>query len=1297
MRSRALLMSEVMGDMATVALHYSLKIRIFLYLVFMCPFMVFRLLWFGLRNILFYRYITEIISIMDPGIILQWNLKSIRRKKSELLHLINKFHPSILAISESWLVPGSSFRVPGYSCLRHDRADGYAGCALLVRRSLPFFQVSLPPISPNINIVAAKVFDITFLSIYIPHPHCSLTSDISLILSSVPHPLILLGDLNAHHTSWGSSHIDTFALSLLDVFDVANLCVVNDGSPTRRAYPTQNPKSAVDLTICSASLASLISWSVLPLSYGSDHFPIIVSIPNKVSPFRNFHPSLKYRLLDSKWSSYASSFENKLVSLPSPIINNVVDCYSKFTDAMLSSADENFPIKKPRNFIVSTPWWDAECTAAIEDRKNAENAYNVSMTKVNFLSYQKSAAKASRILSKKKRLGWIRVCENLSPRTPACLVWKLIKRFRGSFNSCDVSANDPSSWLEGFSNKMSPPSVPYFDAFPSLSGPLTSHDNFDSSFSSDELRLALDGLVDSSPGMDGIPYSFIKNATDECKEYFLMLINIFFENGIVPEQWKTQVVIPILKPGKSPSDPNSYRPIALSPVLSKVVEHMIKNRLEWIVENKKILAKSQFGFRKGMSTIDSLSILTTDIRIALLKKEYLVGVFLDIASAYDNVLLPVLKNKLLLLNIPEKMVRFISNLLMERTIYIKNCDKLFPPRTVWKGLPQGSVLSPLLYSIYTHDLENSVNSFCEILQYADDLALYVTVKSTEEASQRLSVALAYLHNWLLRHGLSLSASKSSVVVFTKKRHIPPVVVRVNDEVIPQENIVKFLGIWLESRLSGSTHCDYVVQKCERNINVLRSLSGVWWGAHPFSQKILYNAIIRSHMDYGLFLLDPSTKTSLNKLDKIQYKCLRIILGAMKSSPTNALQVECVDPPLALRRQFLANRFFFKLVQNSDHPLIAKLHQLSLLYNPLGSQSSPALPCLLRSYLQFSRLPNPLFQCSVMPLYSTLYDALVFQPNVILDFGVDKNTLEVNRIFNDITHSDYNNWLHIYTDASKVSDSGSVGAAVWIPSTRIILSYKCPPVTSVFTGESVAILAAILFVKSHNIANSIIFSDSKSCLQSIISNPFRSKSRFPIILKIRLELYYCYKRGINITLAWIPGHSGIPGNESVDSCARNAIDTGSDEYSKIYSHDMCTTLKPLLFDTWNKGWQISRSIKGQFYGDIQPEVPMIPWFSKYRLADKTTTSTICRLRLNHCCTPVFLNKIRIRDSSICECGLDEGNVNHLFFSCPNMRFSLYDCLPSQISRPVSFKHLLSLIFTRFTGSLCKYIVMNKIKL
>ncbi|CAF4794430.1 unnamed protein product [Pieris macdunnoughi] len=177
-------------------------------------------------------------------------------------------------------------------------------------------------------------------------------------------------------------------------------------------------------------------------------------------------------------------------------------------------------------------------------------------------------------------------------------------------------------------------------------------------------------------------------------------------------------------------------------------------------------------------------------------------------------------------------------------------------RTVWKGLPQGSVLSPLLYNVYTYDLETSLQASANVLQYADDLLIYKSGKSIENNCQTLTSSLSFLKSWLNSNGLDLSVSKSRVVLFSRMRRPLPVQVKFNSVLIPTTNDVKFLGVVLDSKLTGVPHCEYGTARCERNLNILRCLSGIWWGAHSHSLKLIYNAIIRSVMDYGTFLLEP---------------------------------------------------------------------------------------------------------------------------------------------------------------------------------------------------------------------------------------------------------------------------------------------------------------------------------------------------------------------------------------------------------------------------------------------------------
>lgn len=1231
--------------------------------------------------------------------VLQWNCKSIRHKKFEIISLINSFNPSIFAIAETWLRPGSRFRIPGFSCLRDDHVSGWDGCALLIKQSLNYSLIPLPPHSPDFNMVAVRTLNTTFVSTYIPSPTALLISELDSIISSLPPPLVVVGDFNCHHTMWGSHLCDSSSSALLDLLDNNNLCLLNDGSPTRRTSPLQNP-SCVDLSLSSPSLFSHSSWKVLSCSHGSDHLPILISFsqcaPASPSPPP---PLLKYRLSRAKWHEFRVFISNQTDLFPPVTLDNFLQLYNNFISILISSANLFIPLKKTvRDTIPSPPWWDPECTDLIRERDEEEEAFLNNPTLENYIKFQKIKARSKKVFSKKKRQGWFLFCESLSPRVPSSVVWKNINKFRGSFSdNFNPPSNVPSIWINDFLDRLAPPFVPPENCFPSSSPPSPSYDRLDDPFSFHELSSVLSNLQDSTPGIDGIPYSFLKQCSDSSKLILLSIFNKIFVTGLVPDSWKHQIIIPIRKPHKDPNDPSSYRPIALSSVLAKIMEHLIKNRLEYIFESRKILSRTQFGFRRGMGTMDSLSIFSSDIRLAFSRSQHLVGVFLDITSAYDNVLLPLLRLKMLQLSIPPRLVNIICNLLMARSISVRVQGSLLPSRTVWKGLPQGSVLSPLLYSFYTADLDSSCSSECNILQYADDIALYYSSDSISECSVRLNCAIQYLNDWLTDHGLSLSVSKTSVVVFTRKRMIPDIGIVLGNNTLEVSDRVKFLGIYFDSRLSGTVHINYIRDKCEKAVNILRSLSGVWWGAHPYTQKLLYNAIIRSLFDYGSFLLEPCNKTALLYWDKVQSKCLRIICGAMKSSPINALQVECLDPPLSLRRQFLCDRYLFKTVQNSSHPLLTPLCHLSNLIPSSRYWSHKKSPCLYKSYQKFINGPS-VFQFPGNPLFSIPFEALIFKPSILTHFGIDKDDPGANSLFNKILNEKFPGWLAMFTDASKISQDDPVGSAVWVPRLNIFLSFKCPPRTSIFSGESIAIFEAVSWVESHNFQKTIIFTDSKSCLEDILKFPLRSKNVHPLNLKTRELLYKCHCAGIEVVLAWIPGHSGIVGNEQADSHARWSIRHGSESYSYCFSQDLRSFANSDLKEHWSEDWNRSRLVKGKFYGGLQPSIPSKPWFFVFRSGDKSSTSTVIRLRLGHNCSPHFLAKIRVRDHSLCECGLDEGTIDHIFLNCPRYPVSFYDFLPSSIPRPINMAFILySLFQDSLLNVLLHYINRYKIKL
>lgn len=1234
------------------------------------------------------------------SLVIQWNCRSIVPKKTDLIHIINKYSPVVIALNETWLKPNTIFRVPGYVCLRHDRSDGYGGVAILIKKAMPYKIIDFSNIISyynNVNITGIVVNNISIVSLYIPYSSSLVLSEINNILDCLSGPVLILGDFNSHHQSWGCSISNANGVQLLEILDERNLCVLNTGEPTRRTLLNEN-RSAIDLSICSPSLASLLSWKPLSSTFGSDHFPILINTPIKCKESSRKTPRCKYNLNNANWDEFKQRLENEIPNLPDIKPDSEINCNEVFAKIIIDVADQVFPIKSDKDpRIPFPPWWDKECTQAIKSRKRAEKMYALDMSEQNLDNFNKISKDTQLLLKKKKREGWRSFCSALSPSTNSSEVWKAIKRYRSIFK--EQSSSLPTSLANNFMDRLA--SSADLNSVPTIYRSPSDHDYsiLASPFSIYELKGVLSCVKDSAPGIDGIPFSFLSHLGDCALQYYLNLINSTMFSGNIPPSWKCQEVIPILKPNKPPAEATSYRPIILSTVLLKIAEHLIKNRFEWYAEHNNILSQSQFGFRKGRSVIDNISLLTTDIRLAFAEDKHVVAAFLDINSAYDNVNISILLNKLLKLQFPHVLVNFISLLFFQRKLTLKIDDSNEISRLVNKGLPQGSVLSPLLYNIYTMDLD-SFNDSVSVLQYADDVVLYSIDANINNACNALNHNLLHLERWLQDNDLDISVPKSAVIVFSRRRISPVVNIFFKNQIMPQCDQTKFLGIILDSKLTGTPHINHVVSRCESLLNMLRCLAGVWWGAHPFCLKLIYNAIIRSVLDFGMFLLDGCNKMAFKKLDLIQSKALRIISGAMKSSPINSLQVECSEPPLYLRRQYLSDRFLFRLFQSSNHPLLNKLEKLksSVLSSPYWDHK--LVPCLLLSFYRITSIPFPIFRSPLLPIFSNKFQSLIIGPDIKYDFGVMKSDISIisKACFQfSLEQKGLTEYNHIYTDASKLSSSSYVGVGIFHAQYKISMKIKLPSHASVFTGECFGILKALEYVILMKLTHTIIFSDSKSALQSIDKFPFKNRPFYPTIFEIRQKLHVCLSKGYSVSFAWIPSHCGIQGNETADRLAKDAVKCGDMFPFTNYCHDLLSLPTSYLYECWNKIWKQSASLKGGHLYKVQPFISSKPWFCKVH-GSKFISSTIIRMRIGHTCTPRHLARLGIVSNEMCECGLDIGDVDHIFFNCPLLDHT--DLFSDLISLHVPFPTRISCLLynpTKYYSCLSSFILSNNIKL
>lgn len=368
------------------------------------------------------------------------------------------------------------------------------------------------------------------------------------------------------------------------------------------------------------------------------------------------------------------------------------------------------------------PWWDSDCDKVINERKEAIQNYKLMPSEENYFLCKQVSARTKRFLKNKARESWINWCSNLNKNTTSHQLWNQLKRMHRISVENKKATSD--NWLQEFFVKIAPPSVEDIRD-ETVEHPEENH-FLSRPFLPCELDQALKNVANTSPGLDEIKYPMLYHLPDSAKALLLNIYNDIWLFGTQVDVFREVLVIPIYKPGKDPNNANSYRPISLLSCLQKTFERMIKSRLEWWILHNNLTTQVQFGYRKGFGTLDAVSTLVVDIQNCFSRNNYLSALFMDIEGAYDSVNLFLLEEKLLTqFLVPRHVSKAIVNLFLNRQIYVRKIDnKKIGPRIINIGLPQGSVLSPLLFNLYTADICEFINKEIRIVQYADDFCIY---------------------------------------------------------------------------------------------------------------------------------------------------------------------------------------------------------------------------------------------------------------------------------------------------------------------------------------------------------------------------------------------------------------------------------------------------------------------------------------------------------------------------------------------------------------------------------------------
>ena len=433
---------------------------------------------------------------------------------------------------------------------------------------------------------------------------------------------------------------------------------------------------------------------------------------------------------------------------------------------------------------------------------------------------------------------------------------------------------------------------------------------------SNEIVKIINSLKPKADGPFSIPTKILKTVLNEISEILASIFNLSIQTGKFISLLKLAKVIPIYKNKGSPHDANNYRPISLLSNIDKIFEKLIKFRLVNYLEENNVIFKNQFGFRSKHSTTHALINLTEKIRANIDKGLYSCGVFIDLQKAFDTV-----DHNILLSKLNHYGVRGVSNLwfrsyLSNRQQFVSISGYSSESRPVEFGVPQGSVLGPLLFLLYINDLPNAIENSQTNL-FADDTCLLSCDSDLKSLELKVNTDLVKLSAWLLANKISLNAMKTEVLLFRSRNKSVTynIQLKIDNHQLKLSSHVKYLGILLDEFLTWNYHFDFLSSKLSKANGILAKLRHFI----PLTLlKTLYYALFHSHLSYASIVWG-QTITQNSRIGKLQKKCLRILTFSNFNAESSPLFTNLEIPTLP-NSIFICNIRLVHETLNNHSPL-----------------------------------------------------------------------------------------------------------------------------------------------------------------------------------------------------------------------------------------------------------------------------------------------------------------------------------------------------------------------------------------
>ena len=862
---------------------------------------------------------------------MQHNVLTWDQRKYDLSNTYRQLDPDIILINSHGLTDDSRLKIPGYRVhqtnLSNERHDGVAIAVksrLRHRVDDDFISETLAvEIDTSDGPVAVATSYLPPRRPYLPHPDF-------LRLFRRRLPLLFAGDLNARHPDLGTRSTNTVGRDLVDYLRRQTAHRLGPDFPT---YYGPLSRTSPDIVLTNPSNHFNHHISPGPLT-SSDHIPIIIDMSSSpiLIPAKQY---FSFRTTD--WTAFTSDADLQMTDEPDisrSRLDDIDDALESWTTKVKTAVDRHVPRKTFKPLPHNNPSRQTQLLKIQFDalRERAER-YGWNYNDYRRYTQLRLTLHDARIAESDR--SWGRALEDLSARhSDPKTFWRRLNCLSGKSKGPDTDLTDDQGrrlsseeekervhtarWRRVFSDDPDDDDSDYDDDNDNVVrtflnanvARLSPHATADPArftgdaalacrISAQEVRGALRGSKATAPGQSGINKLILSRLPDSAMERLTAIMNASLSAGYFPDQWKEAHMRMICKPGKPPARPDSYRPISLLEVPGKLFERVINGRLRDHLEWEDLHSPAQYGFRRGRGTTHAIALATEAIALHLSSRSRCNIVLRDVSKAFDKVWHLGLKFKMLHLGLPAHVERLLCDFLADRTARIGVGGHTGPAFPLQTGVPQGSVLSPTLYTVYTRDCPSSVAGIN--IQYADDVTqiIFYAGRSREMANARTAREVSRINEYERRWRIRTNVAKFKVLPLATVNP-PPLIIE--GDAVPFSARGSILGLQI-GRTGYSSHVRARAGQARRALTTLYRFRSIDTKikTHIIKTKIL------PILTYPPTPLHALSHTAISKLQKIQNAALRFALGVRWDDfrTNKSLHEEADIPPLNTRLHELA--------------------------------------------------------------------------------------------------------------------------------------------------------------------------------------------------------------------------------------------------------------------------------------------------------------------------------------------------------------------------------------------------------